>query len=125
MDRPPGWRRSVNPVLGLLRGLPVGRLAPDELSLLWLGLGGHLGGVVVEQNVEGEFVGAVTHTPEDDGRGFRNNRALGLHNDGFLDHLDCRIRIRVAKRSFGLGINSLIQNLTLRFSERSNLEQLI
>lgn len=88
-DEVEGWRREVHHGRGLvlLRGFPVDRLPPDELRLLYLGLGSHFGRPV-SQSALGDLVGEVVNVGGRDKRerAYRSSRALKLHTDR-CDHI--------------------------------------
>lgn len=68
----------------LLRGLPVGDYAPDDLHILYWGLGTHLG-EVISQNGHGDLIGHVTDLGFDwsqpNVRGYTTSAGLRPHND--------------------------------------------
>lgn len=68
----------------LLRGLPVEDYSPDDLNLLYWGIGTHLGDVI-SQNGRGDLIGHVTDLGFDwsqpNVRGYTTNAGLRPHND--------------------------------------------
>jgi hypothetical protein len=67
----------------LLRGLPVERYAPDDLTDMYLGIGSYLG-AVIPQNIAGEMIGHVTNAGEKTQtaqRGYMTRAALAPHSD--------------------------------------------
>lgn len=83
------WRREVREGRGLLllRGFPVERVDPDDLRLMYIGLGSHFGRPV-SQSTMGDLIGDVVNVGGKDERerAYRNSRALRLHTDR-CDHL--------------------------------------
>ena len=66
----------------IVRGFPVGRWAPQDLELMYWGLGAHLG-TAASQSVMGDRLGHVTDVSDVDpnARAYRSRRELSLHND--------------------------------------------
>jgi len=68
----------------LLRGIPVEDFSPDDLTLLYWGLGTHLG-EVISQNGRGDLIGHVTDLGFDitqpNVRGYTTSAGLRPHND--------------------------------------------
>ncbi len=68
----------------LLRGIPVDDYAPDDLRILYWGIGIHLG-EVISQNGRGDLIGHVTDLGFDwsqpNVRGYTTNAGLRPHND--------------------------------------------
>ncbi len=71
----------------MLRGLPVDRMDEDDLRLLFLGLGTHIGRPV-SQSANGELIGDVVNVGGKDRneRAYRSSRELKLHTDR-CDHI--------------------------------------
>ncbi len=78
------WRREVREGRGilLLRGIPVESIDPEDLRLMYLGLGSHFGRPV-SQSALGDFIGDVVNVGDKDKRerAYRNSRELNLHTD--------------------------------------------
>ena len=66
----------------VVRGFPVGRWAPEDVELMYWGLGCHLG-TAASQSVMGDRLGHVTDVSDVDpnARAYRSRRELSLHND--------------------------------------------
>lgn len=83
------WRDEIRQGRGivLLRGFPVDRLDPDDLRLIYIGLGCHFGRPV-SQSALGDLIGDVVNIGGKDKRerAYRNSRALKLHTDR-CDHV--------------------------------------
>ncbi|NKB56554.1 MAG: hypothetical protein GKS00_09475 [Alphaproteobacteria bacterium] len=83
------WREEVVHGRGLLmlRGMPVDRMDVDDLRLLFLGLGTHIGRPV-SQSANGELVADVVNIGGKDRneRAYRSSRQLKLHTDR-CDHI--------------------------------------
>lgn len=83
------WRQEVLLGRGLLmlRGMPVDRMSTDDLRVLFLGLGTHIGRPV-SQSKNGELVGDVVNIGGKDRneRAYRSSRQLKLHTDR-CDHI--------------------------------------
>ncbi len=83
------WRDEVLTGRGLLmlRGLPVGQTDPDDLRLMFLGLGTHFGRPV-SQSALGELIADVVNIGGKDRneRAYRSSRELNLHTDR-CDHI--------------------------------------
>ena len=83
------WSRELNDGRGivLLRGLPVDRLALDDLRLMYLGLGSHFGRPVSQSNM-GDLIGDVVDIGGKDRRerAYRNSVELNMHTDR-CDHV--------------------------------------
>ncbi len=84
-----GWRDEICNGRGLLmlRGFPVERIDADDLRLMFLGLGSHIGRPT-SQSAMGDLVGDVTNIGDDDRneRAYRSRRELKLHTDR-CDHI--------------------------------------
>ena len=83
------WRDEVVHGRGLLmlRGVPVERMDTEDLRLLFLGLGTHIGRPV-SQSANGELIGDVVNIGGRDRneRAYRSSRELSLHTDR-CDHI--------------------------------------
>lgn len=83
------WRHEVLHGRGLLmlRGVPVDRMSADDLRILFLGLGTHIGRPV-SQSKNGELIGDVVNIGGKDRneRAYRSSRQLKLHTDR-CDHI--------------------------------------
>lgn len=83
------WHQEVLHGRGLLmlRGLPVDRMSADDLRILFLGLGTHIGRPV-SQSKNGELVADVVNIGGKDRneRAYRSSRQLKLHTDR-CDHI--------------------------------------
>jgi hypothetical protein len=83
------WRKEVLHGRGILmlRGLPVDRMDTDDLRLMFLGLGAHIGRPV-SQSANGELVADVVNVGNQDRneRAYRSSRKLKLHTDR-CDHI--------------------------------------
>lgn len=92
------WRHEVVNGRGLLmlRGFPVDSMDEDDLRILFLGLGTHIGRPV-SQSANGELIGDVVNIGGRDRneRAYRSNRELKLHTDR-CDHIGM-LCIRKAK----------------------------
>ncbi len=84
-----GWRNEILHGRGLLmlRGFPVERMDADDLRLMFLGLGAHIGRPT-SQSAMGDLVGDVINIGDDDRneRAYRSRRELKLHTDR-CDHI--------------------------------------
>ena len=83
--------------LVLVRGFPVGRWAPEDVELMYWGLGAHLG-TAASQSVMGDRLGHVVDVSDTDpdARAYRSRRELSLHND-FGDYHGM-LSLQVARR---------------------------
>ncbi len=83
------WREEVRVGRGIviLRGFPLESIDPDDLRLMYIGLGSHFGRPVSQSNL-GDLIGEVVDIGGKDRRerAYRNSRALALHTDR-CDHL--------------------------------------
>ena len=83
------WRDEILRGHGLLmlRGFPVERMDADDLRLMFLGLGVHIGRPT-SQSAMGDLVGDVINIGDDDRneRAYRSRRELKLHTDR-CDHI--------------------------------------
>lgn len=88
-DEVDGWRNEVVHGRGLLmlRGVPVDRMDAEDLRILFLGLGTHIGRPV-SQSANGELVADVVNIGGRDRneRAYRSSRELSLHTDR-CDHI--------------------------------------
>jgi hypothetical protein len=88
-DELAAWREEVLYGRGLLmlRGLPVDRMDVDDLRIMFLGLGTHVGRPV-SQSANGELVADVVNVGNRDRneRAYRSSRKLKLHTDR-CDHI--------------------------------------
>jgi hypothetical protein len=66
----------------LVRGFPVGEWSPEDIELMYFGLGLHLGNPV-SQSVMGDRLGHVVNVSDEDpnARAYRSQHELSLHND--------------------------------------------
>lgn len=66
----------------VVRGFPVGQWTPEDVELMYWGLGCHLG-TAASQSVMGDRLGHVTDVSDIDpnARAYRSRRELSLHND--------------------------------------------
>ncbi len=83
------WREEVQRRRGMLilRGFPVTDLEPEDIQLMYLGLGSHFGRPT-SQSPLGDLIGEVVNIGGDDPqeRAYRGSRRLKLHTDR-CDHL--------------------------------------
>ena len=85
--RSTSWAEELDAGRGfvLVRGLPVHRYTEDEASIVYWGIGQHLG-VPVSQNTDGDLLGHVRDTGADPGdpsvRLYRTRAAQPYHTDG-------------------------------------------
>jgi hypothetical protein len=83
------WQQEVLHGRGLLmlRGMPVDRMSTDDLRILFLGLGTHIGRPV-SQSKNGELIADVVNIGGKDRneRAYRSSRQLKLHTDR-CDHI--------------------------------------
>jgi hypothetical protein len=83
------WRQELLTGRGLvlLRGFPIDQDDPEDLRLMYLGLGLHFGRPV-SQSKMGELIGEVVNIGDKDirERAYRNSRTLNLHTDR-CDHI--------------------------------------
>lgn len=116
------WRRQVQEGRGivLLRGFPVGEIDPDDLRLMFIGLGCHFGRPV-SQSAMGDLVGDVVDVGGKDRRerAYRNSRALKLHTDR-CDHV-AMLCIRPAAAGGVSGYASALTIHNLILAERPEL----
>lgn len=116
------WAHEVRTGRGivLLRGLPVDRYDLEDLRLLYLGLGCHIGRPVSQSNM-GDLIGDVVNIGGKDRRerAYRNSRELKLHTDR-CDHL-AMLCIRPAIEGGVSGYASALTIHNIMLSERPDL----
>ncbi|MFG1394925.1 TauD/TfdA family dioxygenase [Xanthobacter agilis] len=94
----------------LLRGLPVARYTDEDLSILFYGIGLHLG-LPVSQNRKGEMLGVVQNVgdlSDKTTRVYETNRYLPYHTD--LSDMVGLLSVRKAKQG---GLSSLVSAATV------------
>ena len=116
------WRAEVRSGRGILilRGIPVESLSPEDLRLMYLGLGSHFGRPVSQSNM-GDLIGEVFDVGGKDRRerAYRNSRALALHTDR-CDHL-AMLCIRPAAEGGLSGYASALTIHNIMLAERPDL----
>ena len=116
------WRAEVRNGRGILilRGIPVESLLPEDLRLMYLGLGSHFGRPVSQSNM-GDLIGEVLDVGGKDRRerAYRNSRALALHTDR-CDHL-AMLCIRPAVEGGLSGYASALTIHNIMLAERPDL----
>lgn len=120
------WRDEVHSGRGIvmLRGFPVERHSVDELRLMFLGLGCHMGRPVSQSSM-GDLVGDVVDVGGKDKRerAYRNSRELKLHTDR-CDHLGM-LCIRQAVEGGVSGYASALAIHNAMLAERPDLLALL
>ncbi len=116
------WRREVREGRGivLLRGVPVERIALDDLRLMYLGLGTHFGRPTSQSNL-GDLVGEVVNIGDKDPkeRAYKSSRRLNLHTDR-ADHIGM-LCIRPAMEGGFSGYASALTIHNIMLEERPDL----
>lgn len=94
----------------LLRGLPVERLSPEQLNIIYFGIGLNMGRPV-RQNPKGDLLGLVMNTGDPDDRQTRvyeTNRYLPYHTDP-----SDVVGLLCVRKAMSGGISSLVSTATV------------
>lgn len=116
------WRRILHQGRGMfiLRGFPITDIDPEEMRLMYLGLGTHFGRPV-SQSMLGDLVGDVVNVGGKDKneRAYRNSRELKLHTDR-CDHIGM-LCLRPAMQGGVSGYASAVTIHNIMLAERPDL----